>query len=272
MAENNKGGILNITEKFLRRRKTKVLQSLGKTEKTTDEKLVEDCHKLDRQQEVATKLQKELRNYVNHAKALSVASKAFYGAVSEAYEPEWENHAQLTNILTSVDVLWQDYLQKLQDSVQEPLTKYLANIPQIRARVSKRGRKLTDYDNAKHNLTVQQNAKKKDEAKINKAQEDLVQAQKIYDDMNNELHQELPEFFNSRMKFYGELFKNLFSAEHVFQTETGKIWNETSEWQLENLQGSEQFVVNATHLADQHEHARYTPRKSVRSTSTIIVG
>ncbi|KAH3754653.1 hypothetical protein DPMN_189334 [Dreissena polymorpha] len=38
------------------------------------------------------------------------------------------------------------------------------------------------------------------------------------------------------MKFYGELFKNLFSAEHVFQTETGKIWNETSEWQLDNLQ------------------------------------
>jgi len=31
-----------------------------------------------------------------------------------------------------MDVLWQDYLQKLQDQVQEPLQKYLTNIPAIK--------------------------------------------------------------------------------------------------------------------------------------------
>ena len=38
----------------------------------------------------------------------------------------------------------------------------------FQARVAKRGRKLIDYDNAKHNLEVQQNARKKDEAKVTK--------------------------------------------------------------------------------------------------------
>ena len=38
----------------------------------------------------------------------------------------------------------------------------------FQARVAKRGRKLIDYDNARHNLEVQQNAKKKDDAKVAK--------------------------------------------------------------------------------------------------------
>lgn len=38
----------------------------------------------------------------------------------------------------------------------------------FQARVSKRGRKLIDYDNAKHSLDVLNSAKKKDDAKINK--------------------------------------------------------------------------------------------------------
>ena len=35
-------------------------------------------------------------------------------------------------LFQSVDDLWQDYLQKLQDHVQDPLTKYLSCIPQIK--------------------------------------------------------------------------------------------------------------------------------------------
>ena len=34
--------------------------------------------------------------------------------------------------------------------------------------MAKRGRKLIDYDNARHNLEVQQNAKKKDDTKVAK--------------------------------------------------------------------------------------------------------
>ena len=38
----------------------------------------------------------------------------------------------LISLLQSVDVLWQDYLDKLQEQVQDPLTKYLGVIPQIK--------------------------------------------------------------------------------------------------------------------------------------------
>ncbi|KAL4229222.1 Histone deacetylase complex subunit SAP18 [Mactra antiquata] len=267
MAENSKPGLLDKAEKILRRRKTKVLQSLGKQGRTTDEILVEDCQRLEKQQEVANRFQKDLRNYVNCARALSVASKTFYTTVSETYEPEWENHAQITEILTNMDMLWQDYLQKLHDQVQEPLVKYLATIPQIKSRVAKRGRKLIDYDNAKHGVEVQQNAKKKDESKIAKAQDDLEQAKKIYEDLNNELHQELPEFYNSRVNFYGNLFQSLFTAENVFQTEAGKVWASAPDCNFDD--GTDVIVSTANKLSTDHEHCTYTPRKSVRNTLVI---
>ena len=38
----------------------------------------------------------------------------------------------------------------------------------VQAKISKRGRKMVDFDNSRHNLEVLQAAKKKDEAKITK--------------------------------------------------------------------------------------------------------
>lgn len=46
---------------------------------------------------------------------------------------------------------------------------YLAEPPSVfQERVAKRGRKLVDYDSARHHLEALQSAKKKDEAKIAK--------------------------------------------------------------------------------------------------------
>ncbi|XP_060553891.1 myc box-dependent-interacting protein 1-like [Ruditapes philippinarum] len=260
MAEHNKGGILNKAEVFLRRRKTKLLQTIGKQEKTTDDILLENSQKLEKQQEVASKFQKELKQYVHCAKALSLASKSFYSTVAEVYEPEWENHAQITEILTNMDMLWQDYLTKLQDQVQEPLTKYLATIPQIKARVSKRGRKMIDYDNAKHGLEVLQNAKKKDDAKIAKAQEDLGVALQMLYCINNV---NVCIYF-SRVVFYGNLFQSLFTAESVFQTEAGKVWGLAPDCHF--AMGSQTISDSGAKLASDHEHHTYTPRKNIRST------
>lgn len=41
-------------------------------------------------------------------------------------------------------------------------------MPPPQERIAKRGRKLVDYDSARHHLEALQNAKKKDEAKIAK--------------------------------------------------------------------------------------------------------
>lgn len=44
----------------------------------------------------------------------------------------------------------------------------------LKARIAKRGRKMVDYDNSRHNLAVLQTAKKTDEAKITKVSEVFI--------------------------------------------------------------------------------------------------
>ncbi|XP_033760442.1 myc box-dependent-interacting protein 1-like [Pecten maximus] len=300
MAEHSKGGIFTRAQKTLTRTKAKVLQNLGKAEKTSDEKLDEYVHKLDKQQETANKFQKELRTYINAAKAMQNASRSLFTTIQETYEDEWDGgnkihenlqvcvvlklgciigysiwgcsdnlkvyyriqkwcihkHFQQTfslfaamqnasrslfttiqetyedewdggnkihENLQSVELMWADYIQNLQERVQEPMTAYISHITPLRARIAKRGRKLVDYDNTRHNLEVVQNAKKRDENKISKAKEDAEQAKMIYTEMNDYLHVDLPEFYKSRVSLYGSTFDKLFGSECMFHSELGKL-------------------------------------------------
>ncbi|XP_067687416.1 myc box-dependent-interacting protein 1-like [Haliotis asinina] len=242
MAENSKGGILAKAQKRLTRTKTKVLQNLGRAERTHDETFDEYVTKVERQQEVAHRIQKELKNYLHCVRALSLASRSFYASVSESYEPGWTRESEFKQKVQSLDLLWTDYLQKLHERSLEPMNTYLLSFPTLKARVSKRGRKQVDYDNARHNLEVLQNAKKRDDAKILKAQEELNEAKKIYEDLNNDLHSELPDFYNSRVTFYGDMYQNLFGAENIFHHEIAKVSEDACDINAQLSKDFAQFV------------------------------
>ncbi|XP_011385366.2 myc box-dependent-interacting protein 1-like [Pteropus vampyrus] len=70
--------------------------------------------------------------------------------------------------LQNNDLLWMDYHQKLVDQALLTMDTYLGQFPDIKSRIAKRGRKLVDYDSARHHYESLQTAKKKDEAKIAK--------------------------------------------------------------------------------------------------------
>jgi len=55
------------------------------------------------------------------------------------------------------------------------------------------------------------------------AEESLAEARKLYDDMNTELHRELPKFYDYRIDFLASNLGRLFSAETTFHCETGKV-------------------------------------------------
>ncbi|XP_046577118.1 LOW QUALITY PROTEIN: myc box-dependent-interacting protein 1-like [Haliotis rubra] len=242
MAENSKGGILAKAQKRLTRTKTKVLQNLGRAERTHDETFDEYVTKVERQQDVAHRIQKELKNYLHCVRALSLASRSFYASVSESYEPGWTRESEFKEKVQSLDLLWTDYLQKLHERSLEPMNTYLLSFPTLKARVSKRGRKQVDYDNARHNLEVLQNAKKRDDGKILKAQEELNEAKKIYEDLNNDLHSELPDFYNSRVTFYGDMYQNLFGAENIFHHEIARVSEDANDINTQLSKDFAQFV------------------------------
>ncbi|XP_064184095.1 myc box-dependent-interacting protein 1-like isoform X9 [Anguilla rostrata] len=161
---------------------------------------------------------------------------------------------ELDVILEDTDLLWIDFHQKLVDQALISMDTYLGQFPDIKARVAKRDRKLVDFDSARHHVASIQKSKKKDEVKLakqvallekaapvwaqgmisahhvaqtnlsrNQAEDELGRAQKVFEEMNVDLQEELPALWNSRVGFYVNTFQSVASLSEKFHREMGKL-------------------------------------------------
>ncbi|XP_062823413.1 myc box-dependent-interacting protein 1 isoform X5 [Anolis carolinensis] len=258
MAEMGKGvtagKIASNMQKKLTRAQEKVLQKLGKADETKDEQFEQCVQNFNKQLMEGSRLQKDLRTYLASVKAMHEASKKLTECLQEVYEPEWPGRDDTNKIAENNDLLWTDFHQKLVDQALLTMDTYLGQFPDIKSRIAKRGRKLVDFDSARHHFESLQTAKKKDETKIakpvsllekaapqwcqgklqahlvaqtnllrNQAEEDLVKAQKVFEEMNIDLQEELPSLWNSRVGFYVNTFQSIAGLEENFHKEMGKL-------------------------------------------------
>ncbi|XP_021253203.1 myc box-dependent-interacting protein 1 isoform X5 [Numida meleagris] len=248
------GKIASNVQKKLTRAQEKVLQKLGKADETKDEQFEQCVQNFNKQLSEGTRLQKDLRTYLASVKAMHEASKKLTECLQEVYEPDWPGRDDTNKIAENNDLLWTDFHQKLVDQALLTMDTYLGQFPDIKSRIAKRGRKLVDYDSARHHFEALQTAKKKDETKIakpvsllekaapqwcqgklqahlvaqtnllrNQAEEELVKAQKVFEEMNIDLQEELPSLWNSRVGFYVNTFQSIAGLEENFHKEMSKL-------------------------------------------------
>ncbi|XP_051058386.1 myc box-dependent-interacting protein 1 isoform X3 [Phodopus roborovskii] len=272
------GKIASNVQKKLTRAQEKVLQKLGKADETKDEQFEQCVQNFNKQLTEGTRLQKDLRTYLASVKAMHEASKKLSECLQEVYEPEWPGRDEANKIAENNDLLWMDYHQKLVDQALLTMDTYLGQFPDIKSRIAKRGRKLVDYDSARHHYESLQTAKKKDEAKIakpvsllekaapqwcqgklqahlvaqtnllrNQAEEELIKAQKVFEEMNVDLQEELPSLWNSRVGFYVNTFQSIAGLEENFHKEMSKLNQSLNDVlvSLEKQHGSNTFTVKA---------------------------
>jgi len=225
MADKESKGLVfaKTVQKHAGRAKEKILQKVGKVDRTADEIFDDNVQNFSKQQNAANKLQKELNNYIRCVKAMQAASKTLFECMSEVYEPEWTGHDLLTVQSQNVEMLWQDLAHKLTDQVLIPLNTYQGQFPEMRKKIEKRGRKLVDYDGQRHTFQALQTSKKREEVKITRAKEQLEEAKRTFALFNAELNEELPALYESRVLFSITNLQTLFSAEQVFHSELSKV-------------------------------------------------
>ncbi|XP_071335803.1 myc box-dependent-interacting protein 1b isoform X3 [Trachinotus anak] len=258
MAEIGKGvtaGKLAINvQKRLTRAQEKVLQKLGKADETRDAAFEEMVANFNKQMAEGTKLQKDLKAYVTAVKTLHDASRRLQDCLADMYEPEWFGKEEMDTLVEDTDTLWLDYHQNITDKSLGCMDTYLTQFPDIKARIAKRDRKMVDFDSARHHFSSLQKGKKKDEAKIakpaallemaapswaqglisahqvaqtnlsyNQAEEDLGRAQKIFEELNVELQDELPALWDSRVGVYVNTFQSLAGHQEKFHKEMSKL-------------------------------------------------
>ncbi|XP_043364651.1 amphiphysin isoform X4 [Dermochelys coriacea] len=244
MADMKTGIFAKNVQKRLNRAQEKVLQKLGKADETKDEQFEEYIQNFKRQEAEGSRLQRELRGYLAAIKGMQEASKKLTESLHEVYEPEWYGQEDVKMVGEKCDVLWEDFHQKLVDGSLLTLDTYLGQFPDIKTRIAKRSRKLVDYDSARHHLEALQSSKRRDESRITKAEEEFQKAQKVFEDFNIDLQEELPSLWSRRVGFYVNTFKNISSLEAKFHKEIALLCHKLYE------------VM--TKLGDQHADKAFT--------------
>ena len=233
--DHRAGSLSKSVQKHAGRAKERILQNLGKADRTTDDILNLYISNFNKQHASAQRLSKEFKNYVSCARAMQAASKSLMDTLTEMYEQGWIGSEQLPVKTQVMEMIWDDFCHKLNDQVGVPIATYLSQFPEIRNKIAKRGRKLVDYDKCRHNLqSLQQPNRKREEMKIGKAKERLDDARKLYEVINNELHDELPALYDSRISFLVTNLQTMFTSENQFHNENAKLFNQLSEV-VENL-------------------------------------
>ncbi|XP_049584054.1 myc box-dependent-interacting protein 1 isoform X2 [Syngnathus scovelli] len=249
------GKVASNVQKKLTRAQEKVLQKLGKADETKDVAFEEGVINFNKQYAEGSKLQRDLRAYLEAVKAMHESSKNVQACLADMYEPDWYGKNEVDSIVEDCDVLWTDYHQKLVDHALISMDTYLGQFPDIKARIAKRDRKLVDYDSARHNYSTTHKTKKKDGGiKITKpsslleratpgwaqgilsahnvaqsslsrsqAEEELERAQKVFEEINIDLQEELPSLWNSRVGFYVSTFQSLAGFEEKFHKEISRL-------------------------------------------------
>jgi len=226
MADTKGGNLSRLVLKQAGRAKEKILQNLGKADKTTDEIFEEHLQNFNTQQVNATRLHKDINNYLRCIRAMQTASKNLMETLSDIYEKEWVGQDMLYVQAQNNEMLWADLAHKLSDQVVIPLNTYQAQFPEMRKKIDKRGRKLIDFDSERHAVQQMQNNPNRNEAKFIKAKEQMENAKRTYEVLNSELHDELPALHDSRILFLVTNMQTLFAAEEVFHSETAKVYSE----------------------------------------------
>ncbi|XP_028972065.1 amphiphysin isoform X8 [Esox lucius] len=219
MAEIKTGIFAKNVQKRLSRAQEKVLQKLGKADETKDDHFDQAVQNFKRQETEGSRLQREMKAYLAAVKAMQQASINLTESLHEVYEPDWHGKDDVLSIGKNCDALWEDFHQKLVDSSLSTLDTYLQQFPDLKIRVAKRSRKLIDYDSARHHLETIQAVANRSDRKVTKAEEELKKAQKVFDELNVGLQDELPTLWDSRVGFYVNTFKNVTSLEAKFHRE-----------------------------------------------------
>ncbi|XP_068565400.1 amphiphysin isoform X3 [Cebidichthys violaceus] len=244
MAEIKTGIFAKNVQKRLNRAQEKVLQKLGKADETKDEQFEQVVVNFRRQESEGSRLQREMKAYMSAIKGMQQASINLTQSLHEVYEPDWHGKDDIMVIGKDCDAMWEDFHNKLVDSTLLNLDEYLLQFPDLKTRVAKRSRKLIDYDSARHHVETLQVSGMKNDRKMMKAEDELKKAQKVFDELNIGLQDELPSLWDSRVGFYISTYKSVTNLEAKFHREISQVCR--------------QLYEVMTQLAEQHSDKMFT--------------
>ncbi|XP_023388453.1 myc box-dependent-interacting protein 1 [Pteropus vampyrus] len=237
------GKIASNVQKKLTRAQEKVLQKLGKADETKDEQFEQCVQNFNKQLNEGTRLQKDLRTYLASVKGKGQTC------------PSWDTGSgQSCGLILEGRVT--PNLQSLGEMVKGVFDRPVSPLPQ-----EKLDKELKLTLASSNNLKDTGPAERMT-SPAPQAEEELIKAQKVFEEMNVDLQEELPSLWNSRVGFYVNTFQSIAGLEENFHKEMSKLNQNLNDVlvSLEKQHGSNTFTVKA-------QPSDNTPAKENKSPS-----
>uniref|UniRef100_A0A3B5PW51 Bridging integrator 2a n=1 Tax=Xiphophorus maculatus TaxID=8083 RepID=A0A3B5PW51_XIPMA len=275
--KGNSGVFAKKMQRQLSRGKEKVMQRLGKSMETRDDQFERSLQVFNDQQTDGNRIYKDLRNYIDAIRDMREASRRLSQSLFDVYESDWAGEEDLGAIVEGEDLLWNDHEVKMLDQAVRTMESYVGQFPDIRVtqgnrtehvdkteeKIAKRGRKRVDYDSSLHTLESLQTAKKRDDIKISK----MLAAKNIYDGINNELKEELPVLYDSRIGYTIITWRDFLSVIKELQAQhPDKTFAVRGLQRYGSLKRRTLLSPRAWKASFSEFHLTYNPRMSLRSS------
>jgi len=213
-------------KKSLNRTGTTLMQKTGQIDRTVDTEFQDETTKFKTYEKECQALQKESKAYLDAMRAMTGAQTRiadhisnFYQAADRTSEGAMASHAYKQSVVELDDVIGRELDAPYRTTIMEPIGKMNAYFPIVNEQISKRNKKLLDYDAARSKLRKVIEKPSEDPTKLPKAQQEHDDAKEIFEHMNQQLIEELPQLLELRVSFFDPSFEAMIRMQSKFAEE-----------------------------------------------------
>ncbi|KAG2342796.1 BAR-domain-containing protein [Suillus weaverae] len=213
-------------KKSLNRAGTTVLQKTGQIERTIDREFADEESKYRAFEKECQALQRDAKQYQDAMRSMTTTQarlaetvETFYGAADRTSDGAMASHA-FTSAVEELDGGIQRELEgPYRTTVMEPLGKMNAYFPVVNEHITKRNKKLLDFDAARSKLRKVIDKPSEDPTKLPKTQQEHDDAKEVFELMNDQLISELPQLLDLRIPYFDPSFEAMIRMQCKFAEE-----------------------------------------------------
>jgi amphiphysin len=202
------------------------MQKTGQIERTVDREFADEEAKFKTFEKECQALQKDSKGYLDAMKAMTAAQtrladtiEAFYGSADQTSDGAMAGHAYKRSVDDLDGSMGRELDQPYRTTISEPLGKMNAYFPVVNEHISKRNKKMIDYDAARSKLRKLIDKPSEDPTKLPRAQQEHDDAKEVFDMLNDQLISELPQLLDLRVPFFDPSFEAMIRMQCKFAEE-----------------------------------------------------
>lgn len=214
----------NGFKKAMNRAGTSVMMKTGHVEKTVDREFETEERRYRSMETASNKLNREAKGFLDSLRAMTSSQTRIAETIDAFYGDAGTRDGISKYYLQAVQELDAETVKALdgpyRETVLDPITRFCAYFTDINEAIKKRNHKLMDYDALRYKTKKLVEKPSNDASKLPQAEKEEAMAKEMYNQMNGQLIDELPQLIDLRVPYLDPSFEALVKIQLRFCTES----------------------------------------------------